>query len=516
MSSILPSWPWRSNQYHDISRHPGDPENLEEKMEQRPHKWQARWKEMFFDVCLGFFFNVFTSRSKFSILGFIVGISLGYTVSTGASYDQIHSISLNKPISPEQSGTKWGKDLYFYPPLDEERYPAVPSYNILSETSDILASARNMTSQSPVTPLFVPFTRNFVMLRQTILSYIAAGWPRDQIYIIDNSGTMDANYNGLLSVTNPFYLNYKLFRGRYGVNIVRTPTLLNFAQLQNYMLATAINQNWTHFYWTHQDVVVLSDELSTPYHSLYERVLTSLVSLIPTMNSKSTLQGGSRWSIVWYDFDWLTLVNVGVASSPKNGVGSWDTFVPYYATDCDYYERLRLSGYPILERKVGDIFDLSKPVPNAESAFFRKARNNTEEDSGRLCGSSQYTELKNKLKLMMKEKGASGRNTWQDAQKGGKGEPWTYDPSGFQTAWWDMAAAGSSNGKTLGGIWGGKETPRDEINSGMRELYMEEEKELWELEPLENLESDGELGATGRSGAAGRSGATRRASFRCL
>ncbi|KAF3919537.1 hypothetical protein ABW20_dc0101850 [Dactylellina cionopaga] len=286
---------------------------------------------------------------------------------------------------------------------------------------------------------------------------------------------MDANFNGLLSTNNPFHLNYKLFRGRYGVNIVRTPTLLNFAQLQNYMLATAMNRNWSHYYWTHQDIVVLSDELSTPYRSLYENVLSSLISVFPNMTSKAAMDEGNRWGIVWYDFDWLTLVNVGVAADKKVGVGSWDPFIPYYVTDCDYYERMRLSGFPILERKVGDIYDLAKLVPNPERAFFGEANNTLGEYSEEMPGSPRYERLKGQLQEMMADKGATGRNTWQDAQKGGKGEPWTYDPSGFQAAWWGMADAGravfgkkwgvsgyqcrpSSEGKTLESMWKGEDS----------------------------------------------------------
>ncbi|KAF3902275.1 hypothetical protein ABW20_dc0105265 [Dactylellina cionopaga] len=303
------------------------------------------------------------------------------------------------------------------------------------------------------------------MLCQSILSYIAAGWPRSQIYIIDKSGTIDPGPNGPLSTDNPSHLDYKLFSSRYGVDTARTPALFNFAQLQNYMLATAMNRNWTHYYWTHQDVVVLSNEAATPYRSLYENVLSSLVSLFPDMDE------GDRWGIVWYDFDWLTLVNVGVAAD----VGSWDPFIPYYATDCDYYERMRLSGYPIQELKVGDIFDVSTAVPNPERAFFGKPNSTTEEYSEGMGmpGSTQYEEFKEQLKAMMAEKGATGRNTWQNAQKGGEGEPWTYDPSGFQTAWWGMADAGrslygkkwgidnyqcspSSEGKTLKSIWEGE------------------------------------------------------------
>ncbi|KAK6544692.1 hypothetical protein TWF694_001378 [Orbilia ellipsospora] len=486
------SWPSWSNRYHAVSVI--DPEDNRENMDEKESIRPMSWGEIFFEVYMNFFSFLFTARSKFPVFGFVIGIALGYTISLGNPYDHRPSVYLHRPVASEHLNT-WGEDFYFYPPLDEDRYPTVPSYNVLPEPSEAFESARNLTSQSPITPLFVPFTRNYIMLRQTILSYIAAGWPRSQIYIIDNSGTMDANYKDLLSIDNPFHLNYTTFRGRYGVNIVRTPALLNFAQLQNYMLATAMNRNWTHYYWTHQDIVVLSDELKTPYRSLYENVLLSLAEVYPTMSS---MEEDSRWGIVWYDFDWLTLVNVAAAADTKHGVGSWDTFIPYYATDCDYYERLRLSKFPILEKKVGDIFDLSTAVPDPEHAFFvrgnQTAEGSPEEIEEEAPGSAQYKELKKELKVMMANKGKTGRNTWQDVQKGGKGEPWTYDPSGFQKAWWGMADAGRtvygqkwgvnkfqcyprSQGKTLESMWNPEEPKKDEKEAEKEEEKKEEKKE---------------------------------------
>lgn len=59
------------------------------------------------------------------------------------------------------------------------------------------------------TPLFVGFTRNWLLLQQTVVSYITAGWPPEDIYVIENTGVMDANRLGKLSLQNPFYLDYK-------------------------------------------------------------------------------------------------------------------------------------------------------------------------------------------------------------------------------------------------------------------------------------------------------------------
>src|SRR5690606_8129834 len=125
----------------------------------------------------------------------------------------------------------FGGSHYFHAPLGSSFSPAVAAYNVFQSTSG---------KPKPRTPLFIGFSRNHHMLTQTILSFIAAGWPRDEIIVVDNSGTMNANSNGKLTEQNPFYLNYDRLRSRYGVNVLRTPTLLTFAQLQNFFISEAV------------------------------------------------------------------------------------------------------------------------------------------------------------------------------------------------------------------------------------------------------------------------------------
>ncbi|EPS39442.1 hypothetical protein H072_6784 [Dactylellina haptotyla CBS 200.50] len=451
------SWPGWSNPYR--SRRSTDLEiNREVEETKAPNLEVTIWRGLYYNI-FNFHQRVSIFRPRSPILVFIFGVLLGYFLTSRQSH-LVHSVS-HIPIIYNQTVNTLGEDFYLYPPLNEERHPAVPSYNSIPENSDILRKARGLVQQFPTTPLFVPFTRNYPMLRQTILSYIAAGWPRSQIYVIDNTGTMDANYRSLLSSGNPFFLDYNQLRGPYRVNILRTPTLLSFSQLQNYMLATAMNRNWTHYYWTHQDVTVLSDEHHSPYRSFYHNILLDLIKLLPRMISEEAIREGKRWGLVFYNFDWLTLVNVGAATDINIGVGSWDTFIPYYHSDCDYYERLRLNGFPILEGKAGDIFDLATYVEDPEVSFFGKPDEK--------ANSRRYRKLRRQLMGMMKDKNSQvERNTWQGEQVAGKGEPWTYDPQAFSRAWWHMTDAGRALykkkwgtlecqptllGKTLENIW---------------------------------------------------------------
>ncbi|KAK6514832.1 hypothetical protein TWF506_007194 [Arthrobotrys conoides] len=458
-----------------------------EKYKHQQRQQKICWLDIFVEL-YEYITHIFKARFRFPAVIFLVGIGLGYFISlsrVALVSNQVSSTDFD--ISPKSAmqaplplpRATWSQDPYLLPPLSGERLPVVPSHNILGKDSKTLIAAKKLIPQTPMTPLFIPFGRNHFMLQQTVLSYIAAGWPRSQIYIIDNTGTMDANLRGLLSDTNPFHLDYKLYRSRYGVNIIRTPTLYSFAQLQNFMLSTAMNKGWSHYYWTHQDVVALSDETRHPYKSFYENVVSSLVSLYPSMNSATAKKDGKRWGLVWYSFDHLSLVNVAVAFDTKANIGAWDIFIPYYHSDCDYYERMRLNGFEILERRVGDIYDVAKHLEDPERIFFggekvATAMKGTEKESIRneknKLGSRRYKMLKRELKALMKAKNAAGkdRNTWQDELKGGKGEPWTYDAYGFETAWWTITSVGRSIFQKK---WGTLECQPSNSGKGLKRIW---------------------------------------------
>ncbi|KAK7706115.1 hypothetical protein SLS57_009767 [Botryosphaeria dothidea] len=369
-----------------------------------------------------------------------------------------------------------GKDAsqFYFPPIGNDFRPHVAPYNYPPE-------------ERPRTPLLLPFTRNNDMLRQAVLGWIAAGWPREDIIIIDNTGTMNANDEGLLSHDNPFFIDYPLYRSRYGVSILQAPTLLNFAQLQNFFLRLALAEKWPYFFWSHMDVGVLSDEAAQPYKSFYARVLDVLDETTaqhpnpnitwarPASEMRNTT---GDWAIKFFEFDNLSLINVAA----WRRIGAWDVFVPYYNTDCDAYARILLHGYTKDEVSAGHIFDVADQAGDTpeslEALFFPAAQlhlnatqaaaqlaryrvelaarlnpNMTAEhlfsDRPRLLddpdnrpNSPRFQSLLALFRNLQARKQGGERNSWQDRQKGGKGEPWTYDPRGFQRAWWETAGYG--------------------------------------------------------------------------
>jgi hypothetical protein len=214
------------------------------------------------------------------------------------------------------------------------------------------------------TPLFIGFTRNWRILQQVVVSYITSGWPPEDIYVVENTGVMESNKKGLLSLQNPFFLNHTRLHV-LGVNVVITPTLLTFAQLQNFYIWHATQRKWDHYFWSHMDLVAVSLENDYasihsnigPHHdysdfvSLYANCVAALRSVL----APDAITGEKkRWAQRFFSYDRLALVNVEAFLE----VGGWDTLIPFYMTDCDMHARLEMAGYVVEELPAGLIFDV--------------------------------------------------------------------------------------------------------------------------------------------------------------
>ncbi|KAK4175310.1 hypothetical protein QBC36DRAFT_355045 [Triangularia setosa] len=286
-------------------------------------------------------------------------------------------------------------------------------------------------------PLLIGFTRNWPLLLQCLTSYIAAGWPPSSIYVVENTGTMFSNKQGQLTLQNPFYLNHTQL-GMLGVNVIITPTLLTFAQLQNFYLwfvspfaplllprrltavkkRTALNRNWDYFFWSHQDLLVFS-----PPHDPSSTLYSNVLSVMQYLKSPAA----PKWAHHFFAYDHLTLVNLPSVLS----IGGWDTHIPFYSTDCDMYTRLMWAGFWQGESpEVGLIFDVKTPVddvaallslPGHEAGF----NGTVYEDVVELGEAMQEVKYNH-------SNDNSGRNTWQLRQRGGQEEPFYRDAAGFE------------------------------------------------------------------------------------
>ena len=252
-----------------------------------------------------------------------------------------------------------------FPALATSAPPPIPPYNVPEK------DGWKKLGLEVAPPLLIGFTRSWPMLLQTVVSYIVAGWPPDQIYVVENTGAQRANEQGLLSPQHPFYLNHTTLTARLGVRVLRTPVLLSFAQLQNFYLALALERGWPYYFWSHMDVLALSHEdglgdddaarartrAGQPgYRSLYARCLDELVR---------ARADDPRWALRFFAYDHLTLQNPRALED----VGAWDTLIPYYMTDCDFYSRLAMRGWSQADANCGIITDTSSHLDDLRALY---------------------------------------------------------------------------------------------------------------------------------------------------
>ncbi|KAI4170377.1 MAG: hypothetical protein LQ343_004999 [Gyalolechia ehrenbergii] len=290
------------------------------------------------------------------------------------------------------------------------------------------------------TPLYIGFTRNWRLLQQVVVSYITAGWPPEDIYVVDNSGVMNSNKNRLLGLQNPFYLDYKRLTDVLGIKVLTTPTLLTFAQLQNFFTFASLENGWEHYFWAHMDSPAVSDEEyeeeGQPYKSLY---LRAVIVMRETMRPDY-----GPLAARWFAYDRLTLVR----TKAYVDVGGWDPQIPFYMTDCDMHERLWMRNFTLEGATAGLVYDVASAVDDLGIFYRRKSQTSKRDDAPpppppepaapRIKGdgrnSPEYHELLKKLDEMQRAKheDKGGRNTWQSAQQGGQGEPFYRDSVGFE------------------------------------------------------------------------------------
>ncbi|KAI8627979.1 hypothetical protein F5Y19DRAFT_149707 [Xylariaceae sp. FL1651] len=258
--------------------------------------------------------------------------------------------------------------------------PPIPVYNVPK------AGLHRDYGLSYMPPLFIGFTRQWPMLLQCVLSYLTAGWPPESIYVVENTGVQNSNADGKLTLQNPFYLNHTTLR-RLGVNVLPTPVLLTFSQMQNFFLSTATSRSWPYYFYSHQDVLVFSfedgaDTMKRPgdrewffydeqdkadtmrpaaagqdgYRTIYENCLREL---------NYTLENEKRWAFRWFQYDHLTLVN----RAALDAVGGWDSLMPYYGSDCDMNARLEMDGWTMRHRRVGIINDVSTVMEDLAALY---------------------------------------------------------------------------------------------------------------------------------------------------
>ncbi|KAK6585063.1 hypothetical protein PZA11_001790 [Diplocarpon coronariae] len=396
--------------------------------------------------------SIFRSRYMLAI-GLVLAIYLLATSSYRSSFSiapPSSELGSTPPSSAKPSGD-----------ASRPKYKPAPKYDQppIVDNFPAAASAQSAADLPPIpswnippnphvpenTPLFIGFTRNWLLLQQTVVSYITAGWPPKDIYVVENTGVMMSNQKSLLGLQNPLFLNYTRL-DLMGVNIIRTATLLSFSQMQNFFLYTAIERNWTSYFWSHMDVVALSfeenhsasDNIDVGYKSLYKLAAEALRNA----TSGSDMRSGDlskTWAIRFFSYDRLALVNTAAFET----VGGWDSSIPTSNTEPSFKfkgqaeeEEKELEAEREKEAAVEDSARLAK----AAQAVSDKKLQIREAEQGFAwvsdkANSTTFEKLRTIVQKMEKHKshfGGGGRLYWQVRQHGGQGEPYYRDPDGFQ------------------------------------------------------------------------------------
>jgi len=203
---------------------------------------------------------------------------------------------------------------------------------------------------------------------------------------------------------------------------------------------------------------------------------------------------------MFFNYDFLSLVN----REAYEEIGGYDTHIPYYASDCDFYDRAGMRGWErlwwrgedrqrrgseggggmgvfdvadtlddllVLYRKIGGRIKEAKCTvveeEERDDAVLKAQELQQELEEGKAVekrdtneglkadvqnewhtqvdewthewtddapNSTTYHHLRELAKKMAWRKtyGRSDRNTWQNRQKGGKGEPYYRNPEGFE------------------------------------------------------------------------------------
>jgi hypothetical protein len=384
---------------------------------------------------------------------------------------------------------KPAEDAHIPKPADDSPKPAPspvyknattkPPTKPIGEYFPLAAAAKSKSGLPPVpawnkpprkhvaekTPLFIGFTRNWPLLQQVVVGYITAGWPPEDIIVVENTGVMDANEKGKLTLQNPFFLDHHRLKSIFGVQVMVTPVLYTFAQLQNLYLHEAIKNAWPYYLWSHMDVMPQSREDREPYRSLYQGVVNAIRETKEPGFARDSKGREGRWGLRFFAYDWLTLMNTAALVE----IGGWDPMISYYTSDCDLYERMRMLGLSTSTADIGNVWDMYESLPDL-AVLYRV---------GDTKNSSKWHEMQEMLKGMQDDKNDGEqhpRNDWQFTQTGGQGEPFYRDPDGFAEALETTIQAGIAVYKAK---WGKAPCDLRRVGLGI--------DDAWKVDHIENM-----------------------------
>lgn len=112
------------------------------------------------------------------------------------------------------------------------------------------------------------------------------------------------------------------------VPVLRPSVPLTFSQTMNLIQRMATERACDFYFFMHND--------AEAGESTAERLLAIV---------EQSVTSGQRWGVAFTHYDTLAAVNMAMVRE----VGRWDTNLPQYYADNDYYRRVRLAGYEMID-----------------------------------------------------------------------------------------------------------------------------------------------------------------------
>lgn len=157
----------------------------------------------------------------------------------------------------------------------------------------------------------IPYVNRPDLLKLAINS-IKTYWP--SLIIIDNSDNNSLRVNDIVPET---------------ISIYKPPVPLTFTQSMNLLRKFALEQQCDVMMYMHIDA-------EAPV-GIPEQLLSIVQSLLTKKDRK--------WGALYTFYDTLAVYNMEAIQA----IGTWDTIFSAYFTDNDYYRRMKLAGYELIE-----------------------------------------------------------------------------------------------------------------------------------------------------------------------
>lgn len=172
---------------------------------------------------------------------------------------------------------------------------------------------------------FIPYVNRFDLMSKAIVS-IRNG--QDEIFVINNSG--------------------KLLGFIPGVKIITPNVPLSFSQTMNFCIYIARQRGLPYFCVMHNDAES-------------DRGVDKMSEMVDYLEST-----GETWGMILSNYDAFCCFNMRAIDN----IGWWDTNLPQYFSDWDYYYRMRLAGYPQIQSEILCLHKVSGTIKHSERRRF--------------------------------------------------------------------------------------------------------------------------------------------------